>query len=441
MECATTSKPLKPSSNISEIVSKFAKVCRLRSIGVFYNENTNHQNGVNNNVSLSEDGSDSTNEGMDCGGVKVHPHPVEVLAKNNMDGDFEISRLFDGVSALKVAYVQLQEAHIPYDPEKIMAANGVVMAELEALCKIRRAFKEKQSTQAKLDSERLDLVLTEIKVSEKTLEKLKPVSKAKESEITRLRQQLQDIELGNLIMAEKIRQESVKKNVKSLDVNMFEDSFKAASKSIHDFAKPLISLMKVSGWNLDLAANAIQGSVVYSKRCHKKYAFEAYIARRMFREMSLESYNVDYILRFDDPIDALIQHPNSDFANFCRNKYLLIVHPMMEASFFGNLDQRMFLLSGKHPRTPFYQVFTKMAKWIWILRGVASTIDPKAKLFVVNRGCEYSDVYMEPVEDSSEAAAVSTGRKTALKVEFMVMPGFRIGEMLVKSRVYLSSMK
>ena len=101
----------------------------------------------------------------------------------------------------------------------------------------------------------------------------------------------------------------------------------------------------------------------------------------------------------------------------------------------------MFLLSGKHPRTPLYQVFVKMAKWIWILCGIASTIDPKAKLFVVAKGCEFSDVYMEPVEEACEDSAGSGEGKATQKVEFMVMPGFRIGETLVKSRVYISRMK
>ncbi|KAK2652975.1 hypothetical protein Ddye_012831 [Dipteronia dyeriana] len=445
MECATTFKPLKPSSNISEIVSKFAKVCRLRSIGVFYNENTNHQhqNPNNNYVSLSEDGSESTNKGIDRGGVKIHPRPVEVPGrKSNAFGGTEILKLFDVASALKLAYVQLQGAHIPYDLHKIMAANELVVAELEALCKIKRALKEKQLTIVKLESTRSDLLQAEIEVKETMLEKLKSQAKAKESEITCLRKDLQDLDVGNLILVEKIRQASVKrKNARELNVHMFEDSFKAALNSIHDFAKPLISLLRASGCDLEQAANSIEGSVVYSKKCHKKYAFEAYIARRMFHEMSLESCNVDDILRFDDPVDALIENPNSDFASFCKNKYPLVVHPMMEASFFGNLDQRMFLLSGKHPRTPLYQVFVKMAKWIWILRGIASTIDPEAKLFDVTKGCEFSDAFMEPVVETCEDSAGSGKGKATQKVEFMVMPGFSIGETLVKSRVYLSRMK
>ncbi|KAJ6952903.1 hypothetical protein NC653_041906 [Populus alba x Populus x berolinensis] len=54
---------------------------------------------------------------------------------------------------------------------------------------------------------------------------------------------------------------------------------------------------------------------------------------------------------------------------------------MMEMCFFRNLDQRMFVLSGKHPRTPFYQIFARMAKWVWILQGIATSIDPISQIF------------------------------------------------------------
>lgn len=444
MECATT-KPSKPSSNISEMVSKFAKVCKLRSIGVFSNENPNqnhhhhhhyHQSLNDNNVqSVGEDGSDATKE-TGFADEKIHPQLAVVPIKSNVYGGDFILQLFESVSALKLAYIELQEAHVPYDPDKIVAADEHVVAQLEALCKIKRSYKEKQLIKAKRDSSYVDCVQAEIKVNEKLLEKLKTEKRAKDAEIDQLRQQLHDLDVGNAVLAEKARQKSLeRKNVRVLNIAMFQDAFVSASKCVHDFAKPVISLMKASGWDLDLAANSVETGVVYSKRSHKKYAFEAYIARRMFHGMSLKSYSVDDVLRFDDPIDSLIENPNSGFAKFCRKKYLFVVHPVMEMSFFGNLDHRMFILSGKHPRTPFYQIFARMAKWVWFLQGTATSVDPKAKIFAVSRGCKFSDVYMESVEE--EDTFIPDGRQSDIKVEFMVMPGFRIGDTLVKSRVYL----
>ncbi|KAJ9167393.1 hypothetical protein P3X46_022048 [Hevea brasiliensis] len=428
------------------MVSKFTKVCKLRSIGVFSNENPNqnphryHRSLNDNNIqSVGEDSSDATEE-TECADEKIHPQPAVVPVKANMYGGDFILQLFESISAMKLAYIQLQEAHVPYNPDKIIAADECVVAQLEALCKIKRSFKEKQFIKAKPDSSYVDCVQAEIEVNEKLLEKLKTQKRFKDAEIVHLRQQLHDLDLGNAILVEKVRQKSLeRKNVRALNIAMFQDTFIAASKSIHDFAKPVISLMKASGWDLDQAANSVEPGAVYSKRSHKKYVFEAYIARRMFHGISLKSYNVDDVMRFDDPIDSLIENHNSGFAKFCRKKYLFVVHPVMEMSFFGNLDQRMFVLGGKHPRTPFYQIFARMAKWVWVLKGIATSVDPKAEIFAVSRGSKFSDVYMESIE--GEETFIPNGEQSDIKVEFMVMPGFRIGDTLVRSQVYLSEVK
>ncbi|KAL5582872.1 hypothetical protein UlMin_015314 [Ulmus minor] len=442
MELAT-SIPLKPSSNISEIVSKFAKVCKLRSIGVFLSENpVQHQdqclNYKDSNGGLFEGSSGSTEE-TEIDGVKIHPQPVEVPSKSNVCGDLEVEMLFDIVSALKSAYVQLQEAHIPYDTKKIEVADELVVAELEALYKIKRVYKEKQFTKPVADSSCTALLQAELGVNERLLAELKSQVKVKNSEIMRLQQELQELEMGNAKMVAKFKQMSLeRKNATALNITTFQKVFREASKSVHDFAKPLIGLMKASGWDLDLAVKSIEPEAVFSKRSDKKYAFEAYIARRMFGEISLEKNNVDDVMRFDDPVDALIENPDSDFAKFCGKKYLLVVHPMMEESFFGNLDHRMFVSSGKHPRTPFYQIFARMAKWVWVLQGIAASLDPMAKAFAVNRGTEFSGVCMESVEDEKERAVLLNEEQLSRRVEFMIMPGFKVGETLVRSRVYTS---
>ncbi|CAN0901725.1 Protein GRAVITROPIC IN THE LIGHT 1 [Linum grandiflorum] len=450
MECAQT-KPLKqPSSNITDMVSKFGKVCRLRSIGVFSGENPHTQNHpavihkvplIGESSSTSTDASATTEE---IGKVRCHPVVVPPGKSGKMSGgDKDIIKLFDSVSALKLAYIQLQEAHVPYNPDKILAADEVVMSQLQTLCNIRRSVKEKRLEKTKLQSFRLDSLRAEVEAKERVLELLKSESGAKEAEIARLREELHDLATGNLLLGETIKSKNLeRKSWKVVDTTMFEEIFRSAYKSIHDFAKPMISLMKASGWDLDLAANVVVNGATYSKRSHKKYAFEAYISWRMFHGMALESYDVDDVLRCEDPIKLLIENPSSGFANFCAEKYMLVVHPVMEVSFFRNLDHRMLVISGKHPRTPLYQIFVRMAKWIWILQGVATSIDPQAKVFAVNRGSEFSDVYMESVkEEKAEGAGVSDNKQFNNIVEFMIMPGFRIQDRLVKSLVYLSKPK
>ncbi|XP_004490710.1 protein GRAVITROPIC IN THE LIGHT 1 [Cicer arietinum] len=439
MELSTNTKPMKSNSNLSEMVFKFAKVCKFKSIGVFSSEipNLHHLHRPFFNESLL---SGNSSEEFKCYDQKVHPHSIELKGKEDSCGDLVVmNKIFDAVSDLKLAYLKLQQAHIPYDPKKIVAADDLVVVELEKLCKFKSEYKEKQSKKAMINAELSDLLFAEIVAKEAFLGKLKSQKSGKDSEILRLRRQLSDLEMGNKNLSEKIRQIKLEHRKASvLSVTKFQDVFKAASKSIHDFAKPIISLMKASGWDLDRATKSIENDAVYLKRCDKKYAFEAYIARRMFHGIALTSYDVSDVMKFDDPIDALIENPNSDFAKFCIEKYLLVVHPKMEESFFGNTEHRRFITSGKHPRTEFYQLFAKMAKWIWVLLGSAVTIDPNATMFSVIKGSMFSNSYMESAVEENTSAMLSDKKRATYKVQFMIMPGFKVGHALVKSRVYVS---
>ncbi|KAK9065978.1 hypothetical protein SSX86_015380 [Deinandra increscens subsp. villosa] len=417
-------KDAKVSSNLSEIVSKFAKVCKFRSIGVFSSENPNqfeHHKFTNDVKQLVD--------GIEKGDAD---ELIEVCGKSSWYGHDEILKLFDIMLELKLAYVQLQEAHIPYDPDKIRTADELVFSNLDKLCTVRRAFKEKQFQKSSSLSACLTVVRAEIKVQERTLERLKAQAKKKDVEISYLKREVHDLDGKNKMLVEEIKRKE-REARKRLSLSSVDNVVKEVSKGIHDFAKPLIALMKASGWDLDEAANSIQDSVVYSVRSHKKYAFEAYISRRMFSGFSLKSHNVDDVLRFSDPVDVLIEDPNGSFAEFCRTKYLLIVHPSIEASFFGNLDQRKFVSSGKHPVTPFYQLFVKMARWVWLLQGIAAS-EPESEMFVVNRGSEFSDSYMESID------GLFSEEHRRYKVELMIIPGFKIGNKLFKSRVYLSKL-
>ncbi|KAK1412728.1 hypothetical protein QVD17_34205 [Tagetes erecta] len=424
-------KPMKPSSNISEIVSKFAKVCKFRSIGVFSSENPNHlqHHKFTNDVKELVDGVEKE---VDVNGANVLPDLIEVCSKSNWSGHDEILKLFDVMSEVKLAYVQLQEAHIPYDPDKIRTADELVFSNLDKLCKVRRAFKEKQFQKSNSLFACLNVLKAEIKVQERSLERLKAQAKKKDVEIGYLKKECHDLDAKNKMLVEDVKRVE-KEAIKRLNLSSVDNVVKEVSKSIHDFAKPLIALMKASGWDLDEAANSIQDSVVYSVRSHKKYAFEAYISRRMFYGFSLKSHNIDDVLRFNDPVDVLINDPNGSFAEFCRTKYLLIVHPRIEASFFGNLDQRNFVSSGKHPITPFYQLFVKMARWVWLLQGIAAS-EPASEMFVVNRGTEFCDDYMESID------GLLDGQHGRYTVELMIVPGFKIGDKLFKSRVYVSKL-
>lgn len=408
------------------------------------------------------------NPGHDNNNQKVYPQPMEEIANRNKESmETLVSKIFNNISSLKAAYIQLQDAHTPYDPEKIQAADKLVIEELMKLSELKHAYREQKPklTSSSPQDSRLVAEIQEqqslLKTYEVMVKKFQSQIQSRETEILQLQQQIQESQQRKVKLEKKLKQrgllsrepgDSEEDNFFSIELtpSLFASIVETAYKSIHDFAKPLINMMKAAGWDLDAAANAIEPSVVYAKRAHKKYAFEAHICQRMFGGFEEKTFCVDtgdlnvsnegffhqfLAIRAMDPLDVLSQNPDSIFGRFCRNKYLLIIHPKMESSFFGNVDQRNYVMSGGHPRTPFYQAFLKLAKSIWLLHRLAYSFDPNVKVFQVRSGSEYSEIHMETVVKN---LILSDDGEQRPKVGLMVMPGFMVGGTIVQSQVYLS---
>lgn len=402
---------------------------------------------------------------------KVHPQPMDESRSPNPEAiEAIISKIFTNVSSLKSAYIQLQAAHTPYDPDKIQAADKLVVSELKNLSELKHSYRENNPKPVCISPQdsRLAAEIQEqqslLKTYEVMVKKFQSEIHNKDSELNLLQQQIEeaDVKKAKLEKNLKLRGLSSKESDDlghengffpvDLTPDLFISTVEATYLAIHDFSKPLINMMKAAGWDLDAAAISIEPDAVYAKRAHKKYAFESHICQRMFGAFQEESFGIEsdtlavnkesffhqfLALKEMDPLDMLGQNPDSIFGKFCRSKYLLVVHPKMEASFFGNLDQRNFVTGGGHPRTPFYQVFLKLAKSIWLLHRLAYSFDPSIKVFQVKSGSEYSEVYMESVVKNW----VTIEGDEKPKVGLMVMPGFLIGGDVIQSKVYLSGVK
>lgn len=402
---------------------------------------------------------------------KVHPQPMEEATNQNPEAmEALVSRIFTNISSLKSAYIQLQAAHTPYDPDKIQVADKLVISELKNLSELKHFYRENNPKPVCVSPQdsRLAAEIQEqqslLKTYEVMVKKFQSEIQNKDSEIVQLEQQIQEASQKRVKLEKnlKLRGLSSKESegsggemgLDSLSPDLFRSAVEAASRAIHDFSKPLINMMKAAGWDLDAAANSIEPSIVYAKRAHKKYAFESHICQRMFIGFQDESFGMkpenhtqaetkeslyqQYLsLREMDPLDAVGQNPDSVFGEFCQRKYLDVVHQKMEASFFGNMDQRNYIRSGGHPRTAFYQAFLKLAKAIWLLHRLVHSFDPPVKIFQVKRDSEFSEVYMESVVKDF---VVQDGQEKP-KVGMMVMPGFWMGGSIIQSQVYLTGIK
>lgn len=473
------------SSNITEIVHKFARVCRLRSIGVFSEEN--HFPGIE--PPTYEHSSSEATETDDYDGQKVYPQPPEEKEKEKekeKENEKEntqktealetlISKLFANISALKAAYVQLQAAHTPYDPEKIQNADRLVISELKNISELKHCYREKEKPFQ--DSGQDAHLLAEIqeqqsmlKTYEVMVKKFQAQIQTRDSELEKLRLELKEAIEKKDNLENKLRKKSFRDFFESSDEDIYDPSslltpqyfismVQAAAKAAHDFTKVMINMMKSAEWDLDAAANSIEPGVRYAKRAHKKYAFESYVCQRIFGGFENENFYVsdsipaildpekqrqEFMVQFkdiksSDPSDLLAISPDCVFGKFCRTKYLQIVHPKMEESFFMNLDQRNHVVNGGHPRTAFYQSFLKLAKSVWLVHRLAFCFEPRVNIFQVRKDTDFSEVYMDSIVKNVESGDGAVGLRP--KVGFTVMPGFRIGKTIVQCQVYLTGMK
>ncbi|CAL9065551.1 unnamed protein product, partial [Musa banksii] len=410
-------------------------------------------------------------ESHDNNNQKVYPQPIDETVNHNKESvDALILKIFNNISSLKTAYIQLQNAHTPYDPDKIQAADKLVIEELMKLSELKHSYRDKNPklTSASPKDSRLLAEIQEqqnlLKTYEVMVKKFQSQIQTRDSEIVQMRKQIQESGQRKMKLEKKLKQRGLlpkeseafeeENSFFSIELtpSLFSSAVDTAYKSIHDFSKPLINMMKMARWDLDAAANAIESAVVYAKRAHKKYAFESHICQKMFSGFQEENFSMEpsnltashegffhqfLAIRAMDPLDVLSQNPDSVFGKFSRKKYLLVVHPKMEASFFGNLDQRNYVMSGGHPRTPFYQAFLKLAKSVWLLHRLAYSFYPKVEVFQVKKGIEFSEVYMESVVRN----IILEEGDSKPKVGLMVMPGFMIGGSVIQSLVYLSGVR
>ncbi|XP_027094966.1 protein GRAVITROPIC IN THE LIGHT 1-like, partial [Coffea arabica] len=181
-----------------------------------------------------------------------------------------------------------------------------------------------------------------------------------------------------------------------------------------------------------------------------------YVNRKMFQGFDHETFHMDSSLsslihpdqhRRDcftqyrdmkamDPIELLGILPTCSFGNFCFKKYLAIVHPKMEESLFGDLEQRRLVLAGNHPRSQFYGEFLGLAKAVWLLHLLAFSMDPPSSHFEATKGADFHPQYMDSVVRVPGGGR--TGGGVPQVVGFPVSLGFKLGSgSLIKAGVYL----
>ncbi|CAA0815884.1 Plant protein of unknown function (DUF641 [Striga hermonthica] len=332
-----------------------------------------------------------------------------------------LAKLFASLSSIKCAYAQMQFAESPYDADRIQSSDQTIVSELKNLSELKQCYSKKLIKNETSSPERT-LALAEIqeqrsllKTYEVTIKKLDFQLKLKDSELTFLHEKLFEARSENELLFERTLN-SIVQSHSELKTSHFTTHHRQAIKSIRAFVRVLVREMESAGWDLDSAASLIEPGVSFWRRAHKCFAFESYVCRHMF--------------------DGFEKSDSSKFASFCREKYLKLVHPRMEASFFGNLEQRELVGSGQgFPETGFFSAFCQMAKCVWLLKCLGSSFEPEeATVFRVAKGSRFSEVYMKSLSDEAFLVSGSGGSGGYPRVAFTVVPGFRVGKTVVQSQ-------
>lgn len=467
---------------------KVARSYRSRLVNGKHGERTLHKSGspsedaAANSDNVTSDSSSGVAtavmdaENIDAESLKspssLNSDPTELALKAQIMETL-ITNMFSTISTLKSAYMQLQSAHVPYDPDKIQVADKAVIMELKRLSELKHSYKERvaviSSGEVQEDSE--DTPEAKVEKEDVILKSYEGIISNFHSEIQKKNALVEN--LKDMLAQTTLKKEKLERRVKRLEQRLAREPLAnspadlsptpqlleyvvlGASEASRSFTKLLTSLMKVAQWDLDAAANSIEPGMSYIRRTHKKFAFESYVNHRMLNGFENENFfvtsNLSTVLdpernshecfkefqelRLADPLEVVMARPQSMFAKYCLKKFLDVVHSKMEESFFGNIEHRKLVLAGSHPRSQFYQSFLKLAKAMWILHRLAFSFEPNARIFQVQREAEFSPLYMESIVQLGEEDTSNSGAK--LKVGFTVMPGFRVEKTVIKCQVYV----
>ncbi|CAN6335374.1 unnamed protein product [Urochloa humidicola] len=361
-------------------------------------------------------------------------------------------KLFEAMGSLKSAYIKHQRAHFPYDPAKIAFADEIITSELDSVTALQ-CLCSSSSGIGSLVNERWSLV-----------QELEAETRKRDSDIDMLKRELEALQRQNARLNKQIKSEKpsssggkhsdkglgVSKDLSTVAPSVLLEMFRVASASVQEFAELIASSMPVVS-----SDNCCVSDADEAEQSWRRYSFEAHLSRTMLGAVTgssdeeeeeqclkISAARFDRIMRFCDPMDALMQYPSSGFSRFCRSRYLAAVPSEAEEAMLGNLEQRAFVSLGGHPRTWLYRAFATMARSAWALRlAMARCILEHGhcvvRMFYARRGSEYAAEFMESVAAAASAGSRGDDMEAKLCVAFTVTPGVKVGDRVVPCRVVL----
>ncbi|KAL4383244.1 hypothetical protein GQ457_15G026630 [Hibiscus cannabinus] len=453
--------PTKP-PQISEMFQKFALAFKTKTFEFFADEEDDNPNNNNADGFSLLDSTEDFITDQKVVVIKPDPPPNSSSAINKAShgrtidtqiAESLISSVFATVSSFEASYLQLQTSHVPFVEESVKAADRALVSHLQRLSDLKRFYREilknpgteagsglGSCSEAQVQENQSRLRILGI-VSNRLQEEIDE----KDNQVSSLRKKLAEIQWANTKLSKKLSGNLNSTCDVLLTVKVFHSVLHDACRATHKFSKILIDLMRKAGWDLDLVANSVYPDIDYAKEGHTRFAFLSYVCLGMFRGFDFEGFglcenealcngnkgtcSLKQLLEHvsSNPMELLSRDQNSEFSRFCENKYQELIHPTMESSIFRNLDRNEVVLNSWRSLSIFYESFVSMASSIWTLHKLALSFDPVVEIFQVERGVDFSMVYMEDVTKRCNLPG-----QTKVKVGFTVVPGFKIGSTVIQ---------
>lgn len=408
--------------------------------------------------------------------------PDSSSGPGNSDADLIralIPSLFATLSSFEASYLQFQAAHVPeIDESALEQADKSIISILRKLTEMKNLYKEARR-KGPGSSGGFDFPVgsfwefqvqenqSKLRVLETIVNTLQSQIDVKDDEAIDLRRKLDRIRAANGALMRKLglKEGNPKLGLEvMLTIRVFEAMLRDSVKSMRCFVKLLIDLMRRAGWDLEEAANSVYAGMNYSKKGHFRYAFLSYVCLGMFQNFDKHDFglcnseticngngtkqienrvideekNRSYLMQLvehvaTNPMEMLSKNPKCEFSQFCGRKYEELIHPTMESSIFSNLDRKDKVLDSWKSLSVFYDSFVRAASSIWLLHKLAYSFKPVVEIFQVERGVEFSMVYMEDI-----LGRCSLPGKARPRAGFTVVPGFKVGRTVIQSQVYLT---
>lgn len=132
-------------SNFSDLIQRVTASCLLHPLANVRQDSQNvavEEYGEQNDDDCN-DSSEEDDEEEETKGRGIDNSSKVVSIERVMELETVMNEVFDAVSAMKRAYVSLQEAHCPWDPERMRVADVAVVGELRKIGVLRERLKRR----------------------------------------------------------------------------------------------------------------------------------------------------------------------------------------------------------------------------------------------------------------------------------------------------------